>query len=118
MFDSDDQEALLKRHRLLLQEIEREIRAINREIIHRDIPRIERRHITELARVVAEHRARYLQAGMRLSQAAVGSPEEQELIRILPSLRREFETARDVFAALERAIDQAYVDVELKAGGA
>jgi hypothetical protein len=114
MFANDDEDALLKRHRYLLQEIEREIRKINREIIHRDIPRIERRDIMELARVVAEHRARYLQAGMQLSKATVGSPEEQELIRNLPVLRREFETAREVFAALERAIEQAYVDIELR----
>ena len=117
MFDSDDQEALLKRHRLLLQEIEREIRHINREIIHRDLPRIERRHITELARLVAEHRSRYLSAGLRLSRAEIGSPEEQDLLLTLPALRHEFETARDVFSALERAIEQAYVDVELKPGG-
>ncbi len=114
MLPQDDEDALLKRHRYALQEIEREIRKINREVIHRDIPKIERRHVVELATVVAEHRARYLSAGMRLASAKIGTPEEQELIRILPGLRREFETARDVFAALERAIEQAYVDVDLR----
>jgi hypothetical protein len=53
-------------------------------------------------------------AGMRLAEATIGTPEEQELIRVLPGLRREFETAREVFAALERAIEQAYVDVDLR----
>jgi tRNA(Ile2) C34 agmatinyltransferase TiaS len=114
MFADDDEDALLKRHRYVLQEIEREIRKINREVIHRDIARIERSDITDLARVVAEHRARYLQAGMRLAKASVGSPEEQEMVRALPDLRREFESTRDVFAALERAIEQAYVDIELR----
>lgn len=114
MFANDDEDALLKRHRYALQEIEREIRKINREIIHRDIDKIERQQIMDLARVVAEHRARYLKAGMNLAKATMGSPEEQELIRALPGLRREFETAREVFAALERAIEQAYVDVELR----
>jgi hypothetical protein len=114
MLPQDDEDALMKRHRYALQEIEREIRKINREVIHRDIPKIERKHVVDLAKVVAEHRARYLTAGMRLSSATLGTPEEQELIRILPGLRREFETARDVFAALERAIEQAYVDVDLR----
>lgn len=114
MFANDDEDALLKRHRYALQEIEREIRKVNREVIHRDIPRIERRDIMDLAKVVAEHRARYLKAGMQLAHAELGSAEEQELIRTLPGLRREFETARDVFAALERAIEQAYVDIELR----
>jgi hypothetical protein len=54
MLPQDDEDALMKRHRYALQEIEREIRKINREVIHRDIPKIERKHVMDLAKVVAE----------------------------------------------------------------
>lgn len=111
MQDHDADEQLLRRQRHFLAQVERDIRAANREVIHAHIPQLSEARFIELARCVAEHRARYLEAAIALSRLPVDSGEAQALLSSLPRLRAAFDETRDAFSALERAIARGYVDI-------
>jgi hypothetical protein len=112
MTDYDDDSALLRKQRHFLQQVEMELRKINREIIHRRIPELDRASFMRLALKVAELRTSYLQVALQLSRAEGELAQDDPVLEELRGRRRAYEEARDAFAALERTIEQGYVDIQ------
>ena len=112
MHDDDDDSALLRRQQQFLQQVEFELRRINRRIVHAHIAELNRESFVKLAGFVAEVRSRYLQAALALSRCEAGSAEADSVLDTLQRERRAFEESSAAFAALERAIDQGYVDIK------
>jgi hypothetical protein len=112
MHDDDDDSALLRRQKQFLQQIEFELRQINRKVIHAHIAELNRDSFLSLARFVAEVRSRYLEAALALAKAEVGSEHASRVLATLESERRAFEESTTAFVALERAIEQGYVDIK------
>ena len=112
MSEYDDDSALLRKQRHFLQQIEMELRRVNREIIHRQIPELDRESFMQLALKVAELRTAYLQVALQLGRTESGSEGAADLLVALGERRVAFEEARDAFAALERTIEQGYVDIQ------
>ena len=110
MHDLDD-EQLLRQQRFFLAELERDIRRINREIIHERIPKLSRQCFVELGRGVAERRAEYLRQAIELGRSAPGSAEQAAALAAMPGLRHNYHESREAFAALERAIERGYIDI-------
>lgn len=110
-FDFDQEEAHLRRQRHFLDEIEREIRHLNRETIHAVVPPLDRKQFLELARVVARRRAEYLRLAIELARCDPADPSSQALLEAIPAARKHFFESRDAFAALERAVECGYIDV-------
>jgi hypothetical protein len=114
MQDHGDDAALLRRQRTFLEQIERSIRAVNRETIHETIPELDRDSFVRMALRVARLRAGYLQVALAAEGESDG--ETAAWARRLREHREAFEEARDAFDALQRAIERGYVDVGLHAG--
>jgi hypothetical protein len=112
MTDYDDDSALLRKQRHFLQQVEMELRKVNREIIHRRIPELNRESFMRLALKVAELRTSYLQVALKLSRSDGDPALADPLLEELRGRRLAYEEARDAFAALERTIEQGYVDIE------
>lgn len=108
-----DDEYRLRRHRQFVLELEREIGPINRRLVHEDMPRLTREHCLKLATVVARSRATYLNLALELGQNGAERLPDDDRIEQLREARRRFEELRDAFAAMERAIECGYVDIEL-----
>lgn len=99
------------RQQRFLANVETMTRAANREIIHRHIPAVTADHVTRMAVMVAELRARYLEAAMRLVEREGGvAPDSGELAQ-LSRLREMYEEAMHAFEALRRAIERGYVNI-------
>lgn len=108
-----DQDAdLLRKQKVFLQQVEFELRHINREVIHGHIPDLNRESFFRLAKFVAGLRSHYLEVALAVSQTEPGSAEAEAQMIALGKARRQFDEARDSFAALERAIEQGYVDIK------
>lgn len=102
----DEESLQIRKQQKFLQDVEHAIRDANREIIHAQIPHLDRAKFVEFATYVAHLRADYLSAGLGLVNGADGSTFEALRLR-----REAFEEAKAVFAALERAIERNYVDI-------
>lgn len=111
MAGHDDDGALLRKQRQFLQQVEFELRQTNREIIHRRIPELNRESFMRFASFVAELRSDYLQVAIELSRCAPHSDEAVALLTQLHQRRIAYEESREAFAALERTIEQGYVDI-------
>lgn len=108
-----DDDGLLRRQKLFLQQVEFDLRRINREVIHERIPELNKESFVRFASFVAETRARYLRAALAVSQTPSGSSEAELLLQTLRHEREAFEESKSAFAALERAIEQGYVDLKM-----
>ena len=95
---------LLVAHRRFLEEVERAIQTANREIIHKQIPELNKDAFYRLAITVAQLRANYLEAALRGAKTDAADPG-------LKAHRERYEEARLSFDALQRAIEQGYVDL-------
>jgi hypothetical protein len=96
----------------LLLELERSMRAINREAINPRIQALTIDGLRPLLALVAGARARYLGALFDLASTATdGRPDEAEL-EGLSALRREYEELASGAKALETAIQRGYLDVQ------
>jgi len=111
MSDADDDSALLRQQRQFLQQVGFELRHINRTTIHARIPELNRESFMRLATFAAELRSDWLQVALQLSASQHGSSEAAELLATLRERRLAYEEARDAFSALERTIEQGYVDI-------
>lgn len=90
-----------------LQDVEQSIQDANRAVIHQRIPRLDKARFVHFATRVAKLRAEYLEAGLALADG--GGDLSLDALK----LRREaYEEGRDAFAALERAIERGYVDID------
>jgi len=105
------EEELLRVQRRFLAETERDIRAANLEIIHAEIPALNRQCFFDLGRHVARKRAAYLRKAIELSRLPAESTEHAAALKDITGLRVAYEESRDAFAALERAIERGYIDV-------
>src|SRR5690554_6113787 len=111
MHGHDDDAALLRRQRQFLHEVEQSIREANREIIHGQIPELNKERFVQFALVVARLRASYLQAALDLSHSEGESEGSAVAGETLRDHRCAYEEARDAFEALQRAIERGYVDI-------
>ncbi|NGX17167.1 hypothetical protein [Wenzhouxiangella sp. XN24] len=112
MFEKDDQRQL-RRQRHFLEELARDIWTANRQIINDEIPALSRQNFMDLGRLVACRRAAYLRKSIELSEFEPGSPEAAAAFEALPALRVTYSEAKNAFAALERAIERGYIDIDM-----
>ncbi|MDZ4349905.1 MAG: hypothetical protein U1A22_10270 [Xanthomonadaceae bacterium] len=110
-YDYDQEEASLRRQRHFLDDVEREIRRVNREAIHAVVPPLGRLRFLDLARIVARRRVDYLRLALELSECAPDDARSQALLDQMPTARKNYFESREAFAALERAIERGYIDV-------
>ena len=113
MHDIDDDSTLLRQQKQFLQQVEFALRRVNREVIHAHIPDLNKDSFARLARYVAEARSRYLSCARALTQNHADAALAEQRLQALRHAREVFEESRDAFAALERAIEQGYVDIKL-----
>ena len=96
----------------LLMELERSMRAINREVINPEIQELTIDGLRPVLSLVANARARYLKALFNLGISVTeGKPTDSQLDE-LASLRREYEELVSAAKALETAIQRGYLDVQ------
>ncbi len=110
-YDYDREEAFLRKQRHFLDEVEREIRHLNREIIHAVVAPLERGCFLDLARIVAHRRLDYLRLAIALSRCGPSEEQAEAVLERLPAARKHYFESREAFAALERAIERGYIDV-------
>jgi hypothetical protein len=99
------------RQQRFLANVERMTRAANREIIHKHMSAVTPDDVTRLAVLVAELRARYLKAAMRLVERESGvAPDSGEMAQ-LSRAREMYDEAVHAFEAMRRAIERGYVNI-------
>lgn len=107
----DDDSALLRKQKQFLQQMQFDLRQLNRRVIHDRIPDLARDGFVRFAQFVAEARSSYLEVALSLSKLPTGSKEAESALATLKHVREVFEESRDAFAALERAIERGYIDI-------
>ncbi len=100
----------LQQHRQFMEQLEMAVAMANREVIHSQIPNLNKEAFQQLAVMVARFRANYLDAAMKLSQGA--NSLDPAYLNDLKAKRELFEEGRAAFEALERAIERGYVDIK------
>lgn len=108
---TDDYKKLMLQQKFM-QDIEQGIRIANREIIHERLPHITEEAVLKFAVTVSRFRARYLEAAFQLTSEGGALPEKKVMDELSES-REAYLLARNAFDALQRAIEQGYVDLEL-----
>ena len=93
-------------------ELERDIRAINRETINPVIPELTLEGLRPFLRLVALARARYLEAVVGLGDRKPDGRLEPDQLSHLEELRREYNELSAAAQALETAIQRGYLDVQ------
>lgn len=103
---------VVRRQKQALAFIDKAIQPINREIIRKAIPGLNRDKYIEFAAVVAELRADYLAAALAyfLEQRRTNTSSDESFIRALKSKRESYEEAMAAYEALHRALERGYVD--------
>ena len=96
----------------LHHELETTIRGVNRELMSVATGPITRHALTNVTRMVATLRGRYLQCALRLSDAYSSGPVGPEAVLELRPLREAYTEAIEAFAALEHALQRGYVSLE------
>lgn len=105
--------SVLAKNRRFLAEIEQAIPITNNEIIHAQVPRINAERMISFATAIATLRAKYIQAAFNFADVKLADGEESTSeIDALNVYRSQFETVREAFIALQRAIELGYVVVE------
>ena len=95
--------------RRLHHELEMTIRDVNHELISASTGAITRNAFTDVARMVAHLRARYLQCVLRLGDESLKGDVETDAALELKTLREAYHEAAEGFAALEHALQRGYV---------
>jgi len=105
--DMDSHDLVAQRQ--FLEQLEISIAIANREVIHQQIPNLNKETFQQLAVMVAKFRANYLEAAIKLS----GSPGscDGDCLEDLKRKRELYDEGRAAFEALERAIERGYVDI-------
>jgi 16S rRNA G527 N7-methylase RsmG len=109
MVTEDD---LLKNQRFL-RETEQAIRTANNEVIHAQVQPVTTDRMVSFARAVAKLRANYIQTAFDFADKnhAEGNEGQAEIDEL--NLHKDrFNSARDAYTALQRAIELGYVSVE------
>ena len=97
--------------RRLRHELEMTIREVNHELISASTGAISRSAFTNVARMVASLRGRYLQCVLRLGEESLNGHIDTEAALELKPLREAYTEAADAFAALEHALQRGYVSL-------
>ncbi len=100
----------LAAQRQFVEQLEMAVALANREVIHKQIPDLNRETFQQLAVMVARYRASYLEAAIKLSSSANNC--DAMCLEDLIHKRKLFEEGRAAFEALERAIERGYVDIK------
>jgi len=100
----DEESTRIRKQQKFLQDMEHAIAETNRRIIHARIKRLDRTGFIAFAARVAELRAGYLEAAV-----AAKTGDDFGALR---GHREAFEEAKAAYAALERAIERGYVDID------
>jgi hypothetical protein len=100
----DEESSRIRKQQKFLQDVEHAIAEANRQAIHARIATLDRASFVAFAARVAQLRAAYLEAA--LAASAGGD------FGALRGHREAFEEAKAAFAALERAIERGYVDID------
>ncbi|MBL6932685.1 MAG: hypothetical protein ISR45_07015 [Rhodospirillales bacterium] len=111
MSDSGDYKDLMKQKHFL-GEIEQAIRFANNELIHKQIPILNKDKILAFAVQIGKLRANYLEAAFKIGINESTEPPAPEVIDDIQRKRELFEEARLGFDALKEAIEKGYVDIE------
>ena len=104
--DVDAQE--LQAQRQFAEQLEMSVAVANREVIHKQIPNLNKETFQQLAVMVARFRADYLEAAIKLSGL---SDCDGPCLDELKKKRELYDEGRAAFEALERAIERGYVDI-------
>jgi hypothetical protein len=99
----------LAAQRQFLEQLNLSVAVANREVIHQQIPNLNKETFQQLAVMVAKFRANYLEAAINLSSSP-GSCDS-ECLADLRRKRELYDEGRAAFEALERAIERGYVDI-------
>ncbi len=97
--------------RRLHHELETTIRSVNRELISVATGAITRDAFTNVARMVACLRGRYLQCVLQLGKESLNDQGGTGAALALKPLREAYTEAVEGFAALEHALQQGYVSL-------
>lgn len=95
--------------RRLHHELEMTIRDVNHELISATTGAITRDAFTNVARMVAHLRGRYLVCVLKLGEASLSGDVETDAALELKPLREAYHEAVEGFAALEHALQRGYV---------
>ncbi|MFA5908598.1 MAG: hypothetical protein WC815_07470 [Vicinamibacterales bacterium] len=95
--------------RRLHHELEMTIREVNHELISAATGAITRNAFTNVARMVAHQRGRYLRCVLRLGDESLSADVETDTALELKPLREAYHEAVEGFAALEHALQRGYV---------
>jgi uncharacterized lipoprotein YmbA len=95
----------------LHHELEMTIRNVNRELISVATGVITRKAFTNVARMVAGLRGRYLQCVLKLGEASLNEHIGAGAALELRPLREAYTEAMEGFAALEHALQRGYVSL-------
>ena len=98
----------LAAQRQFVEQLEMSVAVANREVIHQQIPNLNRETFQQLAVMVARFRADYLAAAIKLSGIA---DCDGPCLDDLKHKRELYDEGRAAFEALERAIERGYVDI-------
>ncbi|MFM7346986.1 MAG: hypothetical protein ACKO1J_16650 [Tagaea sp.] len=93
----------------MLAFIDKSVRLVNREVIHKHIPGLTKERFVEFAAAVARLRADYLSSAM--AAFLDGEGEDKELTE-LTHKRELFEEGVKAYEALHRALERGYIDPE------
>lgn len=97
--------------RRLHHELEMTIREVNHELISASTGAITRSAFTNVARMVARLRGRYLQCVLKLGEESRNADIDIEGAVELKLLREAYTEAAEGFAALEHALQRGYVSL-------
>jgi hypothetical protein len=102
--------ALARRQQQALAFIDKAIQPINREVIHKAIPGLNRDKFIEFAAVVAELRADYLATALLYFVDQRQHTATEAGLAVLKGKRETYEEALLAYEALHRALERGYVD--------
>jgi len=97
--------------RRLHHELEQTIRAVNHELISVSTGTITRNAFTNVARMVACLRGRYLQCVLTLGESSREGQVGTDAALELKPLREAYMEAAEGFAALEHALQRGYISL-------
>lgn len=97
--------------RRLHHELEMTIRDVNHELIGASTGAITRHAFTNVARMVAHLRGRYLRCVLTLGEESLSGQAEAGPALELKPLREAYHEAVEGFAALEHALQRGYVSL-------
>ena len=100
----------------LLMELERTMRATNREVINPQIEALTVDDLRPVLSLVAKARARYLKALFDLSAETGGERPSETGLDELSRLRRDYDELASGAKALETAIQRGYLDIQTSRG--